>query len=68
MSWTPCIVFPSHDPGGGGGNMGFGGPQTGSNVTVNVAGFVSGSSKDLGVELGNTIQGVQDTGLSTETV
>ena len=48
--------------------MGFGGPQTGSNVTVNVAGFVSGSSKDLGVELGNTIQGVQDTGLSTETV
>ena len=54
--------------GGGGGNIGFGGSQTGSNVTVNVAGFVSGSSKDLGVELGNTIQGVQDTGLSTETV
>jgi malonyl CoA-acyl carrier protein transacylase len=54
--------------GGGGGNVGFGGSQTGSNVTVNVAGFVSGTSKDLGVELGNTIQGVQDTGLGTETV
>ena len=54
--------------GGGGAAVGFGGSNTGNNVTVNVAGFVSGTTKDLGVQLSNTIQGVDGTGLSTGTV
>tara|TARA_Y100001973_G_scaffold105969_1_gene181263 strand:+ start:3389 stop:5752 length:2364 start_codon:yes stop_codon:yes gene_type:complete len=54
--------------GGGGAAVGFGGSNTGNNVTVNVAGFVSGTTKDLGLQLSNTIQGVDGTGLSTGTV
>jgi hypothetical protein len=54
--------------GGGGFVGGFGGEGTGNQINVNVAGFVTGTSKDLGVQVANTVQDVQSTGLSTGTV
>ena len=54
--------------GGGGGGQGFGSGGTGSNVVVNVAGFVTGTTKDLGVAVAGQIEGVNSTGLSTAEV
>jgi len=54
--------------GGGGSVVGMGDVSTGNQVVVNVAGFVTGTTKDLGVQVANTMNDVQSTGLSTATV
>ena len=54
--------------GGGGSAAGFGDGGTGNQVVVNVAGFVTGTTKEMGVQVANSINDVQSTGLSTGTV
>lgn len=54
--------------GGGGSVVGMGDASTGNQVVVNVAGFVTGTTKDLGVQVANTMNDVQSTGLSTASV
>ena len=54
--------------GGGSGPTGFGSSGGANQVTVNVAGFLTGTAKDLGVQVANTVDGVESTGLSTASV
>ena len=54
--------------GGGGAAPGFGQSGQAGNVTVNVAGFVTGTTKELGVSVAESINDVNQTGLTTATV